>query len=155
MKLLVICIFVMSAATAQAESLAEKHLRILNNIIKLIEERRQLDVEIDSMWETMEDEVNIASEMGLTQEEAKLLAKCNNDPLWRRLKANGKKLKKIKQRLKKIGDEVERYNAKHLLLPLPLLNKWKRYNIYDLKTLRKRHAMVKKYQRKCRITNEM
>ena len=154
MKLLVICILVTSATAAQAESLDEKSL-LLNDIIKLIEKRRQLAVEIDSVWETIEDEVNIASEMGLTQEEAELLAKCSNDPLWRRLKANRKKLKKIRQRLKKIGDEVDRYHAKHLPSPLPLLNKWKRYNIYALKTLRKRHVMVKKYQRKCGITNNL
>ena len=129
--------------------------RIAKDIIKLIEESLQLDVEIDSVWETIEDEVTIASEMGLTQEEAELLAKCNNDPLWRRLKANRKKLKKIAQRSKKIADKVDSYNKRSVLMPLALLNKWKHYKIYDLKTLRKRHAMVKKYQRKCGITNNL
>ena len=160
MKLLVICILVASATTVQAESRAEKRLRmdekrlrIANEIMKLIEESQQLNGEINSMLETMGDDMDMIIEMGLTQEYADLIANCDNDPLWRWLKAYNKKFKKIEQISKKNMDKMRRYSEGRT--PLALLNKWKRYAIRGLKIQQKRHAVVIQLERKCGVINKL
>ena len=118
---LVICILVASATAAQAENHAEKsklyriekRLRIAKDILKLMEESRQLDGEINSMLSTMDDDLEMIIEMGLTQEYAELIANCNpaQDGVLRLLKAYDKKLIKTAQRIKRSWISCSAINA--------------------------------------------
>lgn len=143
------------APTVQAESDAEKNLRLAEENLRLykaaeknMEQYLPLLEEIDSMLETSANSVETMMLKGRLQAAADIADAYKNDPLWELFVAYKKKARKVLSAQARVMDKIGRYQRADKPVPRATAQKMVRYSALILKLIKKQHAILTRLERK-------